>query len=66
MLKHGARFAAAIGLVVPFLAACGVFSPPAPAPTPLPTALPPGYRVSGRMMGDPNAKVTLVVFSDFQ
>lgn len=34
--------------------------------TPPPTALPPGYAVSGKTMGDPNAKVTLVEFGDFQ
>jgi hypothetical protein len=66
MLKHGARFAALIGFVVPMAVACGVFSPPTPTPTPRPTPLPPGYTVSGKTMGDPNAKVTLVEFADFQ
>ncbi len=38
----------------------------APQATSTPTALPPGYAVSGKTRGDPNAKVTLVEFADFQ
>ncbi len=46
-------------LVLPFLLACNGLAPQ-------PTPLPPGYTVSGRTIGDPNAKVTLVEFADFQ
>jgi protein-disulfide isomerase len=57
-------------LILVLLTACGMVSQlvtsPSPAATATPTALPPGYTVSGKTRGDPNAKVTLVVFSDFQ
>lgn len=57
-------------LILLLLTACGLVgqimtSPPPPA-TSTPTALPPGYTVSGKTRGDPNAKVTLVEFADFQ
>ncbi len=57
-------------LILLLLTACGLVgqimtSPPLAANS-TPTGLPPGYTVSGKTRGDPNAKVTLVVFSDFQ
>ena len=55
-------------LVIVFLAACSAFNPP-PTSTPIrptPTVSPAASKVSGRTMGDPNAPVTLVVYSDFQ
>ncbi len=58
------------GLILVMLTACGVVSQlvtsPPPAATATPTALAPGYTVSGKSRGDPNATVTLVEFADFQ
>jgi protein-disulfide isomerase len=53
---------------VVFLASCSVLTPqPTPTPMrPVPTVSPAAATVSGRTRGDPNAPVTLVVYSDFQ
>ena len=54
--------------MVLFVSTCSVFNPP-PTPTPFrstPTLSPAAFNVSGRTLGDPQAPVTLVVYSDFQ